>query len=112
MKERAVLDQGDLKALADSDALKGLSSDRLHARWGVMDMRLTELPLAPIEDDRERPPMAKLTLGQEVISDYASTGLTLRAHPMKLLRAQFDGVYCASDLVKVKSAAVFAWQDW
>ena len=103
LKARASLDQGDLKALANADALKGLSSDRLHARWGVAEMWLTELPLAPIDDDKERPPMAKLTLGQDVIADYASTGLTLRAHPMKLLRSQFKGVYSASELGSVKS---------
>ena len=47
--------------------------------------------------------MAKLTLGQDVIADYASTGLTLRAHPMKLLRSQFNGIYSASELSAVKS---------
>ena len=44
-----------------------------------------------------------LSLGQEVLADFASTGLTLREHPVSLVRHQLKGIYKASDLITVPS---------
>jgi error-prone DNA polymerase len=38
-----------------------------------------------------------------VLADFRSTGLTLRAHPVSLVRHQLKGTYCAADLIKVPS---------
>ena len=46
-------------------------------------------------------PLTPLTLGQEVIADFRSTGLTLRVHPMKLLRGLLKDIYRADDLKNI-----------
>ncbi len=87
---RAGLDQGDLKALAGADALISLSGHRRQQVWDASALRPAPglLKTAPIEEDfLELPPAWE---GEEVVFDYASTGLTLRSHPVALLRAQLS----------------------
>ncbi|MEO7940792.1 MAG: OB-fold nucleic acid binding domain-containing protein, partial [Burkholderiaceae bacterium] len=87
---RAELDQGDLKALASADALRGLSGHRRQQVWEASALKPAPplLKAAPIEEDwLELPPAAE---GEEVVFDYASTGLSLRRHPVALLRGQLQ----------------------
>ena len=104
--ERAALDQGDAKALARADALRELAGHRLQAVWTTGVAAVPDWPLAPSDEAEERQSAAELqpmTLGQEVLADFGSTGLTLRAHPMRLVRSQLSGVYRACDLGRVPS---------
>ena len=49
------------------------------------------LPLfAGLEDDDDLPPLAKMPLDQEVNADYEATGLSLKAHPLGLVRSELD----------------------
>jgi error-prone DNA polymerase len=100
---RAALDQGDVKALANSDALRGVSGHRLQAVWAAGSAAIPDLPLAPTEDGYANVPLSVMSLGQEVLADFRSTGLTLRAHPVSLVRHRLQGTYRAADLVKVPS---------
>jgi error-prone DNA polymerase len=87
---RAGLDQGDLKALASADALISLSGHRRQQVWDASALRPAPglLKAAPVEEDfLELPPAWE---GEEVVFDYASTGLTLRSHPVALLREQLS----------------------
>jgi error-prone DNA polymerase len=85
---RAGLDRGSLARLAESAALRGLAGHRHRARWqGAATQK--QLPL--FEGTREAegriaipPPSA----WEDTRADYASTGLTLGAHPLALLRRQ------------------------
>lgn len=61
-------------------------------------MRIADLPLAPSANEALQEQLTPLSLGQEVIADFRSTGLTLRVHPMKLLRRLLKGIYRADDL--------------
>jgi error-prone DNA polymerase len=85
---RAALDAGDLKALAAADALTALSGHRRQQVWDA-----SALHRAP-ELLREAPTFeAALALpeageGEAIAHDYAATGLTLRRHPLALLRPQ------------------------
>ena len=85
---RAALDAGDLKALAAADALSALSGHRRQQVWDA-----SALHRAP-ELLREAPthelPMALVEAGEgeAIAHDYAATGLTLRRHPLALLRGQ------------------------
>jgi error-prone DNA polymerase len=84
---RAALDQGDLKALASADALR-LSGHRRQQVWDASALRPApgRCSSAPVEEDwLELPPAWE---GEEVVFDYAATGLTLRRHPVGLLRAE------------------------
>lgn len=101
--QRTNLDEKSIKALADADAFKSIAGDRLQARWQTAAARIADLPLAPSYTDANPASLQPLTLGQEVIADFRSTGLTLRVHPLKLLRSLLDGTQRADDLKKIPS---------
>ncbi|MEO9163466.1 MAG: error-prone DNA polymerase [Casimicrobiaceae bacterium] len=88
LAHRAKLDQRDLTALADADALASLAGHRHDAVWNVAGIeRLPEL-LAGTEFDEAQPALPAPTEGQDVVADYRRLGLTLRRHPLALLRRQ------------------------
>jgi error-prone DNA polymerase len=92
---RASLDAGDMKALAAADALASLSGHRRQQVWEASALKaqaavlrgtrslLRETPIH--EEFLELPPGSE---AEEVGWDYASLGLTLRSHPLALLRPQ------------------------
>ncbi|MPM39813.1 Error-prone DNA polymerase [bioreactor metagenome] len=87
---RAQLARQDLQALAAADALASLSGHRRQQMWDAA-AQLRAPPLlhdAPTHEDRLELPQAKE--GEAILFDYAATGLTLRRHPMNLLRAKLD----------------------
>jgi error-prone DNA polymerase len=106
---RCRLDAGDLSALASADALHSLSGHRRQQVWEASALHaapellreapVQELPLA----------LAPALLGEEVAFDYAALGLSLRAHPLSLLREQlskmkqYRAVQRALDLADVPS---------
>jgi DNA polymerase III alpha subunit len=84
---RAELDRRDLEALAAADALSGLAGHRHRAVWQVsgVERALPLLPAATVPE--EGIPMLRAPReGQDIVADYGSTGLTLRRHPLSLLR--------------------------
>ena len=87
LAERAALDRRDLEALAASDALEGLVGHRHRAVWQVSGVERT-LPLLPAQTvAREGIPLLRAPHeAHDIVADYASTGLTLRRHPVALLR--------------------------
>jgi len=85
---RCALNEADLKALASADALASLSGHRRQQVWDAAALRpapalLQGVPV--LETPLDLPPAPE---GQEVVFDYAALGLTLRRHPLALLRAQ------------------------
>jgi error-prone DNA polymerase len=88
LARRATLDQGDLKALAAADALQGLAGDRHRARWAVAGIE-QPLPLfAQTAIAEPSPQLYPPSSTQAVLADYAHLGLSLRDHPLRLLRGQ------------------------
>tara|TARA_R110001599_G_scaffold64023_1_gene178376 strand:- start:78666 stop:81827 length:3162 start_codon:yes stop_codon:yes gene_type:complete len=86
LARRALLDQHELGALASANALLPLSGHRRQAKWEVAAMVPAPKLLrdAPILEAPLLLPAA--SEGQEIVADYASTGLTLGRHPLALLR--------------------------
>ncbi len=85
---RARLDKRARDALARADALAGLAGDRHRAQWqsaatAVHDDLFADIQ--PVEDDVALPAPAE---GADITADYNSTGLTLRRHPIALMRAE------------------------
>lgn len=82
-----------LAALAEADAFASLGLERRAALWAARAIRgLEPLPLfagldgegiEAAEGPVSLPPM---TLGEAIVADYAALRLTLRVHPMALLR--------------------------
>jgi error-prone DNA polymerase len=100
MALRAQLDLKDLKALAAGDALQSLAGHRRQQVWeAAAQLRAPALLRnAPVDE-------APLALeaaheNEEIVFDYASLGLTLRKHPLAVLRKRLarKGLLTAGEL--------------
>jgi len=101
--QRTRLDARSVKALADGDAFRRISGDRIQSLWMAAASHIPDLPLAPTAHSSTPAPLRPLTLGQEVIADFRSTGLTLRVHPLKLLRGLLSNTQQAIKLKDIPS---------
>ncbi|MBK4214405.1 error-prone DNA polymerase [Paracoccus caeni] len=87
-----------LERLAEADAFTGMGLTRRAALWQVRAIRSPRLlPLFsdPLDGEGIREPdpdLPAMHLGEEVVEDYVATRLTLRAHPMELLRPSIPGL--------------------
>ncbi|MFV3075230.1 error-prone DNA polymerase [Niveispirillum fermenti] len=101
-----------LERLADADAFAPLGQDRRQALWEVKRLGGRPLPLFQAADGARRigdnrPPvdmgpvdmgdepeagLPSLSLGEQVWTDYRTLSLSLRAHPMGLLRPVMTGL--------------------
>ncbi|MFN4267003.1 MAG: error-prone DNA polymerase [Aquabacterium sp.] len=83
---RAQLEQSEVRALAAADALMSLAGHRRQQVWDSSALhRAPELLReAPVNEPSLLLPQAPE--GEEIVFDYASLGLTLRRHPLALLR--------------------------
>jgi error-prone DNA polymerase len=87
---RAQLDRRELGCLAASGALAPLAGHRHRAAWNVAGV---EAPLALMPEPRiaEGIPLLRAPReGEDIVADYAHTGLTLRRHPLALLRRRLE----------------------
>ena len=82
---RAGLDAKARQALAEAGALKPLVGHRHAARWAVAGIE-RQRPLLPNSPDEEVIKLPAPAAGEDVLSDYRATGLTLQEHPLSLLR--------------------------
>jgi error-prone DNA polymerase len=86
LARRAELNRRDLKCLAAAGALEALSGHRRDAYWQVAGIE-TGAPVLRGASVAETPPVLSTpTEGENLVADYASTGLTLGRHPLALLR--------------------------
>jgi error-prone DNA polymerase len=100
MAHAAHLSRGDLEALAGGDALAGLSGHRHRARWEVTGVERATPLLGGVEILEAAPLLKKPDGGQDVIADYRYLGLSLKNHPLALLRERLttDGACSAADI--------------
>lgn len=112
---RAQLTPPALERLARADAFGSLGLDRRSALWTIKGLSDTPLPLfdyaetaethasnlpAAATDQEPEVSLPRLTTGENVIYDYRETSLSLRPHPLRLLRTQLGplGIKPAKDL--------------
>ena len=105
---RAVLNKKDLESLAASDALRGLAGHRHRAWWQAGG---AEKPLPIFPNPQFVEPEALLRKpgeAEDIGADYASLGLSLRRHPLALLRERLaaQGIRRASELGSVRNGAI------
>jgi error-prone DNA polymerase len=99
LRQWANLDKRDMEALADADALQSLSGHRHQSQWQIMAL---EQPKPLLRDEQHQSgsyfddgvQLPAPQVAEEVLSDYRATGLTLRAHPMSLLRDRYPFNRC------------------
>jgi len=87
---RCALDAGDLKALASADALLSLSGHRRQQVWDAAALRKAPALLQGVPIHEGDLVLVAAEEGEEVTFDYAALGLTLRSHPLQLLREQLS----------------------
>ena len=96
-----------LERLAEADAFASLGLDRRQALWRVRGLGEKVLPLfAAIEAQEAEPAVAldSMTDGREVVEDYRSVQLSLRAHPIAFLRPELErrGIVPCAALGRIK----------
>ena len=127
---RGALGRGALERLAEADAFRSVGLDRRRALWALKALGEPPLPLfAAAETSKEKPSppnggrgqgeggfsgactaaasearamalLPEMPLGEQVVEDYASLGLSLKRHPLAFLRSELagEGLVTAADL--------------
>jgi error-prone DNA polymerase len=90
LAHRACLDRRDLNRLADADALAGLAGHRHGSVWEVAGADRLPAVLSGATFDEQHPALPAPSEGQDIAADYRSVGLTLRRHPVALLRPKLE----------------------
>ena len=95
---RAGVTSGALERLAEADAFTGIGLARRDALWQVKAIRAdTPLPLFndPIDGEVINEPTVTLpvmNLGEAVVEDYVAMRMSLRAHPVELIRPSLSNI--------------------
>ncbi|GFE82462.1 error-prone DNA polymerase [Steroidobacter agaridevorans] len=104
---RSLLSRRDLELLAGANALSTLAGNRHHAAWALAGVD-TELALLAQASPKEATPLLRApSEGQNILADFRSTGLSLRRHPLALLRDRLirRGIQSASEVLKSHNGA-------
>jgi len=94
LRERARLGPAHIERLASADCFTSMDLSRRQALWDARSLIGGEdLPLFAHADERDegaerrRAVLPHMPLSEEVVADYQTTRLSLKAHPMAFLRA-------------------------
>lgn len=102
---RARLSRRALSPLARAGALESIAGHRRQAHWGAIGIE--QLPGALAGHSAREAPVGlpRPSEGQDIVADYASLGVTLRRHPLELLRKRLSarGILRACDLPRIRS---------
>jgi len=90
LAHRGRLDRRAMQALAQADALCSLTGHRHAAQWSAIGVEHLPGALAGTSRREARQRLPVPTEGQEIVADYRSTGLTIRRHPLALLRTRLE----------------------
>jgi error-prone DNA polymerase len=111
LRRRTNFGAAALESLARADAFGSMGLARRDALWAVKALACAPPPLLAGLDGVEPPVvLPKATVGEEVVHDYASLKLSLKAHPLALLRRQLTvmGIVSAQRLRQTKGAIAVA----
>ena len=90
LKTRARLTAPIVRRLAEADAVRSMWIDRRQALWEAKGLRdAPDLPLFKDQSDEGREvtvPLPVMPVCEQVVADYQTLRLSLKAHPMSFLR--------------------------
>jgi len=86
LARRADLEQHEMRLLSGADALMSLSGHRRQQVWEASALKRPPKLLKEAAVDEAFLELEPALEGEEVVHDYATVGLTLRSHPLALLR--------------------------
>ncbi len=125
---RSGLGRAALDRLAEADAFRSVGLDRRRALWALKALGEPPLPLFAVAEKAPHPDplpvtqggrreqeesvpsetraaalLPEMPLGEHVVEDYASLGLSLKRHPLAFLRAELahEGLVPAADLARL-----------
>ena len=86
------LAEAALEKLADADAFRSIGLDRRQALWEVStkDRPTAIFSSKQLKGHEEKVTLPEMTLPEHVAHDYATTSLSLKAHPVSFIREQLD----------------------
>jgi error-prone DNA polymerase len=90
LARRAHLDRQTLQQLAAADALQSLSGHRRQQVWDAAALKAPPELLKEAPVDEAPLALPEAPEGEAIVWDYASLGLTLRRHPLALLRERLQ----------------------
>lgn len=101
--------QGAIEKLTDADTFRSLGLDRREAWWQVP--ALADKPIGlftgqPSESATEgQMSLPLMSAAEQVVEDYAATGLSLKAHPVSFIRPQLKALHitAATDLAALRN---------
>ena len=110
LHRRAGISVSAIETLAAADAFRSTGLDRRQALWQVRALaEASPLPLFEAADEREDRPEPAVALpamaeGEQVVEDYRTLRLSLRAHPLSFLRERLvaRGVLPAEALLRAQ----------
>lgn len=85
-----------IEKMADADAFRSIGFDRRQALWEVS--ALSDRPIGMFEgqpsasSDEPQLALPLMTQAAHVVGDYATTGLSLKAHPVSFVRRQLESL--------------------
>ncbi|MGB0629251.1 MAG: error-prone DNA polymerase [Alphaproteobacteria bacterium] len=90
IQRRARLSDAALERLAKADAYGSMKLGRRDALWAVRALPPAPLPLFEDGEHRDDPDVSlpAMSIGEEVTHDYATLRLSLKTHPLALLREE------------------------
>lgn len=94
LARRARLTRRDIDALAAAGALAPLAGHRHQARWAALGIEPSSALFTATDGAEPAAPLPAPSEAQDIVADYASVGLTLRRHPLALLRPQLTALRC------------------
>lgn len=95
LARRAKVPRDQIQALAAADALHSISGHRYQSHWDVAGIE----PVRPLLQETSDSLVSDIALAapslpQNIAADYCTTGLSLRPHPMALLRREYPFYRC------------------
>ncbi|MFC3181987.1 error-prone DNA polymerase [Cypionkella sinensis] len=108
---RAGLNGRTIRSLAAADAFRSMGLDRRAALWDAKALHdAPDLPLFQAGPDEGAEPLISLPqmpLCEQVVADYQTLRLSLKAHPMAFLRSSMtqQGFVCAEDLQRLSNGS-------
>ena len=111
---RAGVPRAAIERIAEADGFACLAEDRRQGLWKVRGLGEAPLPLFAAADAREasfspeglepETSLRPMTEGREVVEDYRTLQLSLRAHPLSFLRKELDdmGIVRCADLAHIR----------
>ena len=111
---RSGVQRAAIEKLADADAFHAFGADRRQGLWKVRGLGEAPLPLFAAADraaaafsaegNEPNVDLRPLTDGRQVIEDYRSLQLSLRAHPLTFLREELSrrGITRCADLLTIR----------